>query len=56
MAIDKMEMLQVHILARDVGECANVSYYTFDSSKYLKGLAVDKIKELRQYLNTLDLE
>lgn len=56
MSIEKHEMLQVYILARDVGECANVSYYTFNNNQYLKGWAVDKIKELRQYLNTLDLE
>jgi hypothetical protein len=58
MAITSEQMLQVDLMCRSVHERASVSYYTFNDDKYRmhKGWAITDIKELRDYLNTLDLE
>jgi hypothetical protein len=58
MAITKDQMMQVDLMCRSTHERASVAYYTFEDDKYRmqKGWAVDEIKELRDYLNTLDLE
>ena len=58
MAITSEQMLHVDLKCRTVHERASVSYYTFNDDKYRmhKGWAITDIKELRDYLNTLDLE
>jgi hypothetical protein len=58
MAITAKQMMHVDLMCRSTHERASVSYYTFEDDKYRmhKGWAVDEIKELRDYLNTLDLE
>lgn len=58
MAITAEQMMHVDLMCRSTHERASVSYYTFGDDKYRvhKGWAVDEIKALRDYLNTLDLE
>jgi hypothetical protein len=58
MAITKDQMMHVDLMCRSTHERASVAYYTFEDDKYRmqKGWAVDEIKELRDYLNTLELE
>jgi hypothetical protein len=58
MAITSEQMMHVDLKCRSTHERACVSYYTCEDDKYRmhKGWAVDEIKALRDYLNTLDLE
>lgn len=58
MAITKDQMLKVDLMCRSTHERASLVYYTFedDSYSFYKGLVMTEIKELRDYLNTLDLE
>jgi hypothetical protein len=53
--LTKEQALKINILTKGVAEDALVAYYTYEHGNFHKKWLRDKVVELRDYLNTLDL-
>jgi hypothetical protein len=53
--LTKGQALKINILTKGVAEEALVTYYTYEHGNHHEKWLRDKVVELRDYLNTLDL-
>jgi hypothetical protein len=54
--LTKEQALKINILTKTVADDALVAYYTYEHGNHHKRWLRDKVVELRDYLNTLDLD